>query len=276
MMIIGMASFAASDVLAKQMSGQLPAVEIAWFRYSVLLLTLLPLVATRRIALHSARPRVQVVRGLALVGSSILYIVALPSLPVAEATALAYASPLFITILSATVLREHVDRARWTIVGVGFCGVLMVMQPGSAAFRPVALLPVAASVMWAVAVVSSRTASGRDGVATTMLHSALIGLAVLTALALPVFRMPTLLQFAALASMGVLWGAAQWLMVASYDRGDASKLAPFAYSQLLWASLLGYLVFSHLPNAIAVAGILVIMGCGVLAGYRAARQGSGA
>jgi drug/metabolite transporter (DMT)-like permease len=203
--------------------------------------------------------------------SDVLAKYASSALPVAEATALAYASPLFITILCAFVLREHVDRVRWMIVGAGFCGVLMVMQPGSAAFQPVALLPVAASMAWAVAVIFTRKASGRDGVATTMLHSSVIGVAVLSALTIPLFRTPTPVQFAALATMGLLWSVAQWLMVASYHRGDASKLAPFAYSQLLWASLFGYVVFGHVPDAIAIAGILVILGCGALAGYREAQ-----
>ncbi len=271
MLIAAMGCFAASDVLAKQLSARLPAIEIAWFRYLALLVSIGPLLLRHRGVLRSQRLGVQVGRSLALVASAVLFILAIGRLPIAEATAMVFASPLFVTLLSAWLLRERVDALRWATVAVGFVGVLFVMRPGTSAFQPAALLPVASSLAWAVAVICTRRASETDGVATTMAHSALIGAALLSALVVPVFDAPNAYEALLLVAMAVAWCAAQWLTVAAYHRGDASTLAPFAYSQLLFASLLGIVVFGQWPDAVALAGIGVILGCGGVAAWRSVR-----
>lgn len=271
MLIAAMGCFAASDALAKQLSARLPAVEIAWFRYLALLVTVGPLLLRERGALRSGRLGVQVGRALGLVGSAILFILALGRLPIAEATAMVFASPLFVTLLSALLLRERVDALRWAIVATGFVGVLIVMRPGTSAFQPAALLPVGSSIAWAVAVICTRKASETDGVATTMTHSALIGGVLLTALVVPLFVAPTGHEALLLVAMTIAWCAAQWLTVAAYHRADASTLAPFAYSQLLFASLLGIAVFGQWPDGVALAGIGVILGCGGVAAWRSVR-----
>lgn len=272
MLVCAIACFSASDVLAKQLASRLPAVEIAWFRYLSLALALLPFLGRRDIALRSARLSVQVARAIALVASTLFFILALRMLPVAEATALVFASPLFITILSAIVLKESVEKARWWIVIVGFGGVLVVMRPGSTAFQPAALLPIASSIAWAIAVIFTRKASGKDGVASTMVHSGFIGFTLLSVIVLPRFLVPTLAELLTAAAMCVVWCAAQWLTVAAYHRGDASTLAPITYSQLIWSSVLGYAVFGHIPDATSLAGIVVILCCGALAAYWSTRR----
>jgi drug/metabolite transporter (DMT)-like permease len=222
--------------------------------------------------MRSKRPAIQATRALAVVASALLFILGLGALPIAEATALVFASPLFVTLLSVIVLRERVDRVRWLVVGVGFAGVLIVMRPGSAAFQPAALLPVASSMAWAVAVIFTRKSTASDGIATTMLHSAAIGLAVLSLLVVPGFVVPTPGEAVIAALMAVAWCAAQWLTVGAYHRSDASLLAPFSYSQVLWAGLLGFAVFGHVPDAPALAGMAVILSCGALAALWAVRR----
>lgn len=271
LMLIGaMGMFSASDVLAKQLAARLPVVEIAWFRYLALLLTVAPLLRGGA-SLRSARPLVQLGRALGLVGSAVLFILALDRLPIAEATAMVFASPLFVTLLSAWLLRERVDAQRWAVVAAGFAGVLIVMRPGTAAFQPAALLPVASSLSWAVAVICTRKASQRDSVATTMVHSAAIGALLLSVPVLPGFVRPDAHEAMLLAAMAASWCGAQWLTVAAYHRGDASTLAPFAYSQLLFATLLGVFVFGQRPDATALLGIAVILGCGGAAAWRSVR-----
>jgi drug/metabolite transporter (DMT)-like permease len=271
MLIAAMACFAASDALAKKLATRLPAIEIAWFRYVGLLITVLPLLWSHRPP-RSVHTGVQVVRAIGMVASSVLFIMALDALPVAEATALVFASPLFVTLLSRLLLHERVDGWRWIAVAGGFLGVLIVMRPGSAAFHPAALLPVASSLAWAVALVCTRKASGRDNALTTITYSATIGVGLLTLVVLPSFVVPTAAEAALAALMAVAWSSAQWLTVGAYQRSDASLIAPFAYSQLLFAALLGYAMFGDVPDMVSLTGMGIIVACGALAASIAGRK----
>jgi drug/metabolite transporter (DMT)-like permease len=267
-----MACFSTSDALAKQMAHRLPAVEIAWFRYVGLMIALLAVWRGNGPLPRSSNIQVQVVRAIGLVSSAVFFIIALRVLPIAEATALSFASPLFVMLLSALMLRERVGRLHWIVVCVGFCGVLLVLRPGSYAFEPAALLPMASSAAWAVALIYTRKAAAHDGVVTTIAYSAGLGFALLSLLALPQFVLPTRHEAILLALMALAWCSAQWLTVNAYHRGEASVLAPFAYSQLLWSNALGYLVFAHIPDALSLAGIGIILACGALGAWSATRE----
>lgn len=265
-MIVGaMACFSLSDALAKYLTGYLPIVVIVWIRYLAFFVTLVPLLRRGRSVLRTRRPWLHVLRAVALAASAAFFIFALRALPIAEATALVFASPLFVTVLSAWILDERVDRVRWLIVVTGFVGVLTVMRPGSAAFQPAAVLPVCSSLAWAVAVICTRKLTVHDGVDTTLAWSGLIGFTGLSVLALPQAVVPPADALWAAAGMAIVWSAAQWLSVHAYHRGDVSVLAPFSYSQLLWSTLIGVVAFHHVPDAATFTGIVTILACGVVA-----------
>lgn len=272
-MIVGaMACFSISDALAKYLTGFLPIVVIVWIRYLAFVVTLSPLLRQGRAVLRTRRPWLHLVRAIALASSAAFFILALRVLPMAEATALVFASPLFVTVLSAWLLREHVDRVRWLIVAVGFAGVIVVMRPGSAAFHMAALLPICSSIMWAVSVICTRKLTAHDGVDTTLVYSGLIGFTVLTVLALPQIAVPPPEALWAAVAMALVWSAAQWLSVHAYHRGNVSVLAPFAYSQLLWSTLIGVLAFRQVPDAATFAGIATILACGGVAVWWSTRD----
>jgi len=271
LLIVAMGLFSISDALAKQLTARLPALEVTWFRHVALLLTVLPLLVRYRGALRSRNLSVQIGRAIGLILSTVLFILALGALPIADATAMVFASPLFVTLLSAWLLREHVDAARWAVVAIGFVGVLIVMRPGTTAFQPAALLPVGSSIAWALALICTRKASETDGVATTMTHSALIAGALLTLVVIPGYVHPDAHEWLRLIAMALAWCGAQWLVVAAYQRGTASTLAPFQYSQLLFATALGVFVFGQWPDAVALFGIAVILACGAFAAWRSTR-----
>ncbi len=272
MIVAAMACFSTSDALAKYLTAFLPIVVIVWIRYLAFVVTLSPLLRRGRGVLRTRRPFLHVVRALALASSSALFIFALRVLPIAEATALVFASPLFVTVLSSWVLEERVDRVRWLIVVAGFAGVVVVMRPGSAAFHPAALLPVGSSLAWAISVICTRKLTVHDGVDTTLVYSGLLGFAVLTVLALPQIAMPPAEALGAAAAMAIVWSAAQWLSVHAYHRGNVSVLAPFSYSQLLWSTLIGVIAFQHVPDATSLAGIATILACGVFAAWWSTRD----
>ena len=272
LLLAGMCCFAASDALAKHLTTRMSVPEMVWFRYVFLVATIAPLIWREPALLRSRQPVFQVGRCLGTLSSALLFIAALGQMPLAEATAIAFASPVFVTVLSALLLKEHVDRPRWLIVGVGFIGVLIVMQPGSSAFKPAAMLAVASAMAWAMAVMFTRKVAETDSVSTTMSYTALIGLITMSAVALPSMRLPAWDDVPAIVAMGVAWCSAQWFVVSAYQRMNASVLAPFAYSQLLFAALLGWVIFGSWPSGHAMAGMAVILACGLAAAWLAQRQ----
>lgn len=272
MIVAAMACFSVSDALAKYLTGFLPIVVIVWIRYLAFVVTLSPLLRRGPMILRTKRPWLHLVRAISLALSAAFFILALRVLPMAEATALVFASPLFVTVLSAWLLRERVDRVRWLIVMVGFAGVLAVMRPGTATFHLAALYPICSSIAWAVSVICTRKLTVRDGVDTTLVYSGLIGFTLLTVIALPQLVVPPLEALAAAVGMAVVWSAAQWLSVHAYHRGNVSVLAPFSYSQLLWSTLIGMLVFRHVPDTATFIGIVTILACGVVAVWWSTRD----
>lgn len=272
-MIVGaMAFFSISDALAKYLTAFLPIVVIVWIRYLAFVVTLSPLLRRGRVVLRTQRPWLHLLRAIALASSAAFFILGLRVLPMAEATALVFASPLFVTVLSAWLLHERVDRVRWLIVMVGFGGVLVVMRPGTATFHPAALLPVCSSIAWAISVICTRKLTVRDGVDTTLVYSGLIGFILLTVLALPQITVPPAEALGAAIGMAIVWSAAQWLSVHAYHRGNVSMLAPFSYSQLLWSTLIGMLAFQHVPDTATLFGIATILVCGVVAVWWSTRD----
>ncbi|MFD0465560.1 DMT family transporter [Microvirga aerilata] len=184
--------FPIGDVAAKVLTGTLPAIEVTWLRYVVFCLLVVPTVFVARSAkaMHTPRLRLQIIRALAVAGSSVLFILGLGHLPVAEATAINFISPIFITALSIPLLGEKVGIRRWAAAAVDFLGVMLVVQPGGSAFQVAALLPIGAALAWAVAAIATRLMSSEQPEAT-LAWSAVVGLIALTAFVPFHWRTPT-------------------------------------------------------------------------------------
>lgn len=262
--------FSVSDALAKHLGQFLPPVEVAWMRYAAFLtLTLAPVLRSGPAALRTRAPALQVLRGLALVGSALSFIVALRFLPLAEATAINFVSPIFITALSIPILGEVVGVRRWAAVAVGLAGVLIVVRPGGAGGSGAeVLLPVVTAASWALAVVVTRKMAGADRPATTLFWSAAVGFAVLSALLPFGFVVPSAVQVGLGLLLGLISSAGQWLIVLAYRHAAASVLAPFSYFQLVSSALLGFLAFGAVPDRWALVGAGVIAASGLYTAHR--------
>ena len=261
--------FSVSDALAKHLGQFLPPVEVAWMRYATfLLLTLAPVLRSGPTALRSKTPALQVLRGLALVGSALSFMAALRFLPLAEATAINFVSPIFITALSIPILGEVVGARRWAAVGVGLAGVLIIVRPGGGAFGAEVFLPVLTAASWALAVIATRKMAGADRPGTTLFWSAGVGFALLSALLPFDFVPPSAGQVGLGLLLGLIASAGQWLIVLAYRHAAASVLAPFSYFQLLSAALLGFLAFGAVPDRWTLAGAGVIAASGLYTAHR--------
>ena len=269
LLILATVLFSMSDAMAKYLSATLPAVEISWIRYGTFIVfaALLALPAGRR-RLRVRSKLLQVIRGLMLVASAVLFILALPHLPLADAASIGFASPILITVLSVPMLHETVGIRRWAAVIVGFLGVLVVIRPGTGAFEPAALLVLGSSLAWAFATILTRRMAGADDAATTLLWSAVTGFVVLTILLPFQFVMPSFGAFALTLVLGIIASSGQYLMVLAYRHANASLLAPFSYSQLIWSTTLGYLVFGTFPDAWTGVGAAIIAASGLYTANR--------
>ncbi|WP_162792726.1 DMT family transporter [Ochrobactrum sp. 3-3] len=259
--MLAMALFAASDAIAKKLSVSFHPIQIAWFRY-LAAATLLVLMCLRTgLPKPSARPGPQIIRGFGMAGATLLLVMALRLQPMAEATALVFLSPAFVTLLSVFLLKEPVNWSCWLGVAGGLIGVIVILRPGLSAYNPVALFSIASAACWATAMVMTRKAVLVDTLETTLAYSAMSGLVMLTLGQPFVFVVPDFSEGAMSVLMGVLWLGAHVAIALAYRRPEAqlSRLAPVSYTHLLWAIGLGYLVFGSIPDALTLLGAAVIV-----------------
>ena len=269
LVLCGVTLFSLSDTLSKLLREQLPAVEIGWMRYVVFTGFAALLAARGRYAgLWPRRPGLQALRGVTLVGSAVLFIAGLGYLPVAEATAINFVSPAFITALSIPFLGEIVGVRRWAAVLVGLAGVLIVVRPGTGAVQAAALFPLSSALCWAAAIVVTRRMGTSDRAETTLFWSAAVGLVLLTGLVPFDFVRPGARQIGIAVVLGLCNSVGQYLVILAYRRAAASLLAPFSYAQLLSSTALGYAVFGAVPDRTTLLGGGVIVLSGLYTAHR--------
>jgi drug/metabolite transporter (DMT)-like permease len=261
--------FAVADVTSKFLSASLPVIEIQWIRY-VLFFGMAATLAARTPGrvFRPRNPKLQMVRGLCVTGSSVLFVYGIREMTMAQATTISFLSPLLITILSIPLLGEIVGVRRWAAVFAGMAGMLIVVRPGTSGFQPAALFGVASSCCWALALIITRKIAASDPPQTTILWSSLVGAVVLTILMPFEAIWPTWWQFALCLVLGVLSSLGQWMVVLAHRLAPASVLAPISYSQLPWVAIGGYIVFENVPDRWTVIGASVIIASGLYTAHR--------
>jgi drug/metabolite transporter (DMT)-like permease len=260
--LAAMLCFSGSDALAKLLSAGLPVIEIAAIRYAVFVPFAAFVLMRDGGRFRTAQPILQILRGLALVGTALFFTESLRSLPIATAATISFTSPAMITVLAVLVLRERVGWRRWLALLIGMIGVVVVIRPGTAAFHPAALWTVASSLAWAIAIIITRKMSAGHA-PSTLLWSAMTGVILLGGLLPFVAVWPSATEIALCLALGVLASMGQYLMILAYRSASASLLAPFSYTQLLWAIITGYVAFGAAPDLLTLIGGAVIAGSGI-------------
>lgn len=262
--LIGSALLGLNDALLKFLVDGLPAGEIMFVRGMIMLVPIAAL-AWRRGGLAALRVRDikgQVARALALSVSTYAFIVALEFMPLADAEAILFSTPLIVAVLARPMLGERVTLARLVAVVGGLVGVVLILRPAGALGWFVAI-PVVSAVALAFSEIWTRLLSLTDGVvsilAFTTVFVALSGL-----FSLPWGWEPIgAVELALLAACAVLMGAAHLLFIDALSRAEASAVVPFKYSILLWAVLFGFVFWQDLPGPSVVAGGALVIGCGL-------------
>lgn len=264
-----------SDALAKWVGQYYSPVQILFLRAAIALPVVLVLVLALggRPALRTHHARLHLARGALNIVSASLFYLSLQSLPLAEATAIAFSAPLFVTALSVLVLKERVDGRRWLAVGAGFAGVLIIVRPGAASFQMAALLPLATAALYAIMMLTARAIDAAESMLTTMLYI-VVGQLVCSAVAVPAFwTPPAWLHLPFFAGIALFSTLGLTFITQGFRIGPASVVAPFDYTGLLWASLLGWLVWQDSPDVLDSLGAAFIVGSGLYIAWRETRSG---
>lgn len=264
-------SFATSDLFTKFLVGEVDPFVIVWCRYIAFSLMTVPflwrrpsvsLFATQSVAMQS-------LRALGAFGSAVLFTTGLMYIPLADAAAIGFVSPLYVVLLSALVLGEKVTPAHAFAALTGFLGVLLIIRPGSGQFGWQALFPVASSMCWAIALICTRQMSTRESRRVTAAFTALFGL-VGSSLILPfVWTPPPAHAIPWLVALAIVGTIGHILTVAAYTYLPASRLAPLSYVQLLWVTGLSAIFLNYLPGLWSIVGMVMIVASGLyIATYR--------
>ncbi len=273
------AAFGMAAACVKALDGEIPVAEVMLCRNLFAIPALLPLLLRAPEgfgALRTRNPRAHAERTFwGLVGMAGAFY-GYAHLPLATATALGFTMPLFLTLIAVLFMGERLRWRRGLAVALGFCGVLVVVRPGGGAGLDLLAAGgvLLGAVGWAMAMVTIRRMgdAGESGVAIVVWF-ALSAAVVAGIAAVPVWVPPSATQWALLAGCGVVSALGQVLMTAAYRSGEATLLAPFEYSGILWTALLGAVVWAEVPDAAAFGGIALLVGSGIYIWYREVQLG---
>ena len=287
-LVVALACLTLSDSIIKWLSPELPLHEITLFRSCVALLLILLLVRFEGglQSLKTRRPVLHFLRGSMLVLANMFFFIGLAAMPLAETVVLFYTAPLFICILAQPVLGEKVGLSRWFVIVVGMVGAIIMLRPGSELFKAVSLLPIMAALCYAVMTMMTRKLgmAERAGALTFYIQLAFIAISSLAGLTigdggfdnyhstslgflLREWRWPTPLQLQLLALCGTIVAVGGYLLSQAYRIGEASAVAPFEYSSLPFALIVGYYLWGDWPDWRAFVGTGMIIASGLLVLY---------
>lgn len=249
-----------NDVLMRHLGERLHVIEISFFRFFFSMVSVLPFMLYRGADLFKTKqPGMHFWRALIGAGALGLCCYSVNIMHLSENTAIMFAEPLFFLPLAYFLLREKVDGPRWMATMVGFLGLLVILQPGSDAFRLVALVPMTAALLFAMLNILAKKMIADEHSYTLLFYFGL-GTTLIALVPLPFFfEMPTLRELGFLCLLGIGGNMIQVCLFRAFSATDASALAPFRYVEFIISALFGFLFFTQIPTMIVLSGALLII-----------------
>ncbi|MBC2664993.1 DMT family transporter [Novosphingobium flavum] len=280
--LLGFATLSIGDTIVKTMAGQWAASAVTACRYAFGALGLAALVAAREGvgALRPVRPALQLLRGVSVAVATIGFAGAVFIMPLADATAIVFVSPMLTGLLSALFLGEPARRETWIATVAAFAGVLVVLRPNLLALGPGALLPLLTAGGMSLLIIGNRALVGSASALAQQFYAAVVAAPVLVAIAVAgafsdfapmAVGVPSPSVVARCAIVAVTATTGHWLIYRGTVLAGAGAVAPMAYVQILVVALLGWAVFGNVPAPLSVAGMMMIVGAGLYL-WRAGRM----
>lgn len=267
--------FAGMDTTTKILTLHYEAPLVVAMRYIVHCLLMIVFLAPTqgRKLIQTQRTGLVLLRAAALAVTSLFIGLALHRMPVAETTSITFLAPLLVVLLARPILGEHIGILRWAAAMIGFCGVLLIVRPSSGLDPGGVIFALCAAGGMVVYFLLSRALAHTEQTLSLLFYTALVG-AIGCGAFLPWTwggPVPTRWELLLFLAMGTAGGIGHFLLTAAYRHAPASLLAPMSYLQLLWAGLLGWLVFGHVPDRLSTLGMVVVAVSGVISALKIRR-----
>lgn len=269
-MVVAMLLFTINDTIGKWLVTDYPVGQLLALRSAAALVVLGILVWRQRASLHFGKPDKPVIHAMRLVFAvlePVCFYWSVRYLPLADVFMFYMASPLFLTIFSVVIMKEHVGPMRWAAVLIGLGGVFFIFPPSDAAFSPPALVALAGSITLALLLTFARMVRGTDGLTLITVQTLAVG--IMSALTLPFgWVTPSLGDYGFFIFLGLFATAGHFLMNSSVSVAPSAVVAPFQYTAIIWAIIFGYIFWGDFPTSRALFGVALIIGGGLVVLYR--------
>ncbi len=263
-MVTTMLMFVSMDTCAKYLVSHYPTMQVVWARYFFQVVILLLVLAPRLpVLIKTQSLKFQLLRSMFLLGATLCFFTGLNTIQVAEASAVMFTAPLMVTALAPLILKEKVGIRRYGSVVVGFIGAMIIIRPGQDALAVGAFWVLGAAACYACYQLSTRALSQQDSVLTTLFYSALLGAIVMSAVAPFDFQAPTAIDWGVMALAGLFGTLGHFCMIKAFTAAEASRIAPYSYTNLIWATLVGFILFGTLPDVWTYVGAAIIIASGL-------------
>ena len=257
--------YASMDAISKFLVADYAVIQIMWVRCALIFLFSWIIIRRQGLAkaLRSQRPWLQFARSLILLIESAIFVLAFRYLPLADAHALAATSPLMVIALGVLFLGEKAGLARWLAVAVGFAGVLLIIQPGLRAIDWPVLLPLIGAVLWAIYQILTRLAARHDSPDTSLIWAAVVPLIATTFVGPIGWQWPTATAWILMAVISAIGAVGNYAMIKALDHAEAGAVQPYNYTLLVWATVLGVVMFGDFPDGWTILGAAIVVASGL-------------
>lgn len=276
-MILTSLVFTIQDGISRHLGAEYNILMVVMIRYWFFAAFVIALALRQGGGLHmviaSRRPGLQLLRGLLLAGEICIVVLSFVLLGLIE-THVAFAIyPLLVTAFAGPILGERAGWRRWTAVGIGFVGVLIILRPGLGVLDPAAIIPMIAATMFAIYGLLTRYVSRTDSSATSFFWTGTVGAVAMTAVGIWHWEPMTTVDYGWMLLLCICGALGHWLLIKTYQIAEASALQPFAYFQLVFATMLGIAVFGEKLEPAIVVGAVIVVSAGLFTLLRARKVG---
>ncbi len=276
LMVLTTFVFAVQDGLSRHLASEYNVMMVVMIRYWFFAAFVIALAKRHagglRAAAKTSQPVLQAIRGLLLAAEICVMIVAFTILGLVESHAVFTCYPLLVAALSGPVLGESVGWRRWSAIGVGFVGVLIILQPGMSVFDPAAIIPLIAAAMFAVYGLLTRYVGRKDKTATSFFWTGVTGSIAMTAAGIWFWEPMIATDWIYMGCLCITGVTGHWLLIRCYEVAAASAVQPFAYLQLVFASIIGISIFGEDVRVNVAIGAALIVAAGLFTFWRERQQ----
>ncbi|MBY5935365.1 DMT family transporter [Tateyamaria omphalii] len=269
--------FAGQDGISRHLAAEYNVFMVVMIRYWFFAAFVISVAARKagglRAAAQTRQPVVQGLRGLLLAAEICVMVTAFTVLGLVESHAVFAAYPLLVAALSGPILGERVGWKRWSAIGVGFVGVLIILRPGLGVFDPAAVIPLASAIMFAIYGLLTRYVARDDSTATSFFWTGTVGAVGMTCVGVWFWEPMTGADWGWMGALCLTGALGHWLLIRTYEVAEASAVQPFAYFQMVFAALVGISVFGEVLEINVIIGAAIIVAAGLFTLWRERQQG---